>query len=401
VRSSEITNHEKHSDVNFETQPVMSSSGLEDSEHSRRKAQLAFDGSGENIQFGSLQNTGMDLQQLLRTTQDSADVVEAFTDGLTAEVFHLRVDDTAWNLKRKRVKSLVNNVDGQTSFLNEVQRRRDFAGLKWQAARDGDERAITALSRIVDTRFASYRDGILLSPWIAGERLNEFNEQILQQLFATVVQLELSGFTEWDLCAGNILFDGDNIWLFDFGYCYPFDPLQHFNSSGRSAPLFHGVERFETRNFFGYLLQQEGNWSDVAILSLFELEKRLAIDACQYKFAQLKSRGASTPVLEWLQNILKKWQQAVAGQTSLEQLFLLESYRSHVLDIQDDISGQSCTPLTLRRIARVETIVQQHYSMLATNHGLFFGDENLSKSALLAKVIRQRTLAEKYQLPMD
>ncbi len=55
---------------------------------------------------------------------------------------------------------------------------------------------------------------------------------------------------EWDLCSGNLLVDRqEQLWLFDFGYMYPFDPLREFNSNGLADPLFHFVERFETRFF--------------------------------------------------------------------------------------------------------------------------------------------------------
>ncbi len=36
---------------------------------------------------------------------------------------------------------------------------------------------------------------------------------------------------EWDLCSGNLLVDRqEQLWLFDFGYMYPFDPLREFTA---------------------------------------------------------------------------------------------------------------------------------------------------------------------------
>ncbi len=61
---------------------------------------------------------------------------------------------------------------------------------------------------------------------------------------------------EWDLCPGNLLMDNGHLWLFDFGYMYPFQPLQSYNSNGLQDPLFHACERFETRFFFGRLLEE-------------------------------------------------------------------------------------------------------------------------------------------------
>jgi predicted unusual protein kinase regulating ubiquinone biosynthesis (AarF/ABC1/UbiB family) len=44
---------------------------------------------------------------------------------------------------------------------------------------------------------------------------------------------------EWDLCNGNLLVDREeHLWLFDFGYMYPFDPLREFNSNGLADPFF-------------------------------------------------------------------------------------------------------------------------------------------------------------------
>ncbi len=369
-----------------------------DVEAQRRAAQLAFVKSGQDVLVGSLADSGITLDQLQSVASESPEVIEAFTDGLTAIVYHIELADKEWNLKVKRPESLVRNVDGQTSFLNEVQRRRDFAELKTDPAIRRNPRARRALSHLVDTRYASFLDGIMLSPWIPGERLDEFNESILEQIFATTVQLELNGFLEWDMCPGNILYNGENIRLFDFGYCYRFDPLRHFNSCGLNAPMFHSVERLETRNFFGYLLKRETSWSHTAILSLFELEKRLAVEAYEYKYTELKQRGASESVLSWLEDILQRWKGALRDRTALEQLFILESYRSHTLDIHDDLSGKSCTPMTLSRIAKVQDILQLHYDYLLHHGGLLFGDENLSKQALLEKTGNHRRLAQQYQL---
>lgn len=73
------------------------------------------------------------------------------------------------------------NVDGQTSFLNEVQRRRDFTELKRHPE------TASLFTHIVDTHYASLREGIILSPWIEGERLQHFDARVFDQLFGTIV----------------------------------------------------------------------------------------------------------------------------------------------------------------------------------------------------------------------
>ena len=58
---------------------------------------------------------------------------------------------------------------------------------------------------------------------------------------------------------------------------YRFDPLREFNSDGLACPGFHPVERFETRQFFAWLLGQEALGSARA-LAAFRLEKAIALD---------------------------------------------------------------------------------------------------------------------------
>ncbi|QTN25555.1 hypothetical protein HZ992_11610 [Rhizobacter sp. AJA081-3] len=180
-------------------------------------------------------------------------VREAFEGGLTARVFRIHAAGRDWTLKQARAQAGVHNVDGQTSFLNEIQRRADLSRLK--AEQGGAQR----FAAIVDTQYASLRRGILLSPWIEGTIATVWDERSLGQLFEQLVELYLAGLFEWDLCPGNILDDGRRVMLFDFGYMYRFDPLAQFNSAGdgTSEPMFHPVERFESRNFCAWLLAKE------------------------------------------------------------------------------------------------------------------------------------------------
>lgn len=89
-------------------------------------------------------------------------VVECFDGGLTAQVLHLCIDGRHYTLKQKRHEALVRNTDGQTSFLNEVQRRADFTRLK------NDPLWAGRFDHIVPTIYANFRQGIILSPWLPG-----------------------------------------------------------------------------------------------------------------------------------------------------------------------------------------------------------------------------------------
>lgn len=357
----------------------------------RQQAQQAFVDSDQNIEVGSLQGFPLTLQQLKNTTSESNYVVQTFTSGLTAIVYQIQVDGQSWTLKLKRAVSLVKNIDGQTSFLNEVQRRGDLVKLKQH---DPDK-----FKHIVDTQFASYKEGVIVSPWIEGKPLLLLNRQIFEQLFSTIGNLELSGLFEWDYSSGNILLDTQGeVKLFDFGYMYPFDPKCHFNSNGLKTPLFHGVERFETRFFFDYLLKNPLNLSRDALFELYRVEKQCALQAYQIKLANLIKREANDEIIVQQQTINRCWQKALSNESALQELYLVESYRSNLLDLLDDLHGQSCNPSTLKKADLVLTLIKQHYQEIAVAGGLFFGDEHLSKAELIEKYNRYRRDAQLFQL---
>jgi hypothetical protein len=310
-------------------------------EQQRQKNQLAFAASKADIQIGHPADCPLSIEQLLTTEAASPWVRRHFASGLTAEVYQIEADGRLWTLKRARAQCKVQNLNGQTSFLNEVQRRAELQALKQQP----DWAA--ALSGIVATQYASYRQGLLLSPWIAGEAVPEWDERRLLQLFASLSALLQLGFFDWDLCPGNLLDDGQ-IRLFDFGYMYRFDPLRACNSNGLLTPQCHAAERFETRSYYAYLLDLEQRRGSAAALSALELEKRIALECYQHLRQTLAQRRASSNVLAWLDGIIGDWQQALRHDLAL--LYLREAWRSHWSDLDDDLQGQTCTPLTLQRL---------------------------------------------------
>lgn len=360
-------------------------------ELNRQQAQLAFVESGENIVIGTLDGVGVSLEALKKIDDDSSYVVESFSSGLTAKVYHLRIRGRDWTLKRKRPESLVKNVDGQTSFLNEVQRRRDLTALK--------QKNPEKYSHIVETQYASLNDGILLSPWIEGSLITHFDADIFKQIFSTISELELAGLFEWDFCPGNILIDKMNqIKLFDFGYMYQFKPMTQFNSNGQDTPLFNGVERFETRFLFDYLLRNPLDLTLEQILDLYRVEKSAALAAYQFKRDKLIAGGADSPVVEWVTNSIDQWQHALESPSGLEALYRIESFRSNSLDLMDDLHGKSCSPITLKKADQVLQYIENDFDVLKQANGFFFGDENMSQAELLSKYRGLKTDAKKYQL---
>jgi hypothetical protein len=364
-----------------------------DLERCRQAAQVAFAAGSEPLEVGSLANTGFDLATL-KTLQAGDAVVKATIDsGLTAWVLQLvDADGRRWALKRAWQKARVQNVDGATSFLNEVQRRADFGRLKREPG--GEER----WAGIVDTQFASYRDGLMLSPWIDGQPVGSWDERRLESLFGLICSMWLEGLFEWDLCPGNLLDDGQRVRLFDFGYCYRFDPIRQFSSAGRGddRPLFHPVERFESRCFCAQLLEIEQLEGEASAIAAFRIEKRVAIEAYRRMRSVIAGRGASATVLQWLDGICSRWQLALTG--NLEDLYLAENWRSHALDLDDDLRGRSCTAMTLRRADWLLAALDRHGDALRAQRAFFWADADADLPVLRERYRHHRRQAEAFQL---
>jgi hypothetical protein len=360
----------------------------------RHAAQRRFLAEDLDLEVGSVADCPLPLAQLVAVTGDEPWVVQHFGGGLTARVYRIRAGGRDWTLKRARRPALVKNFDGQTSFLNEIQRRADFVRLK--AA--GAMQAWPALAAIVDTTYASFAHGVLLSPWIEGEIVRTWDERRLRQLIDAAVACHAHGLFEWDLSPGNVLDDGTQVRLFDFGYMYPFDPLTQLNTAGHGTdvPMFHPVERFETRNLFGHLLELTRREGEAAALALFRLEKAIAVEAYERLIADLGARGARVEVLDALHDHVARWRAALAG--DIGPLYLAEGWRSHVLDLADDLHGQTCTPTTLARADwLIDTLAHHHADLTA--HDAFFGDDRGGDAAtLLARYRARRRQAEGLQV---
>lgn len=362
-------------------------------EKQRQAAQLAFLASGQQLEVGDRSALPMPLEELAGTTAESAHVVQAIESGLTAYVYAIEAAGQRWTLKRMRPESLVKNIDGQTSFLNEVQRRRDFTALK------SEPETAPLFTHIVDTRYASLRDGVILSPWIEGDLLQRYDRRVYDQLFGTIVSLELHGFFEWDLCPGNIIDDGTRITLFDFGYMYRYQPRLHYNANGCATPLFHGIERFETRNFFDHLLRNPKRLDEQGLLAVYREEKTCALTHYQDKLRRLEAMGACQEVLRWQRAINQTWQRALAGGEALQRLYLVERFRSNVLDLLDDLHGKSCTPITMKKAELAVSMLREHFDLLTEEKGLFFGDQDRTREELVSKYQALREEAVQYQVP--
>lgn len=358
-------------------------------EQQRQAAQLAFVASGAELEVGRAADCPLPVAELAATRGDEPWVVAELKGGLTARVFRIRAAGRDWTLKQARTPCLVQNVDGQTSFLNEVQRRADISRLQNNPA------TADRMAAVVATQYASFRHGIMVSPWIEGQPVAAWDAERLRQLFAVISELLLAGLFEWDFCPGNILDDGQ-VRLFDFGYMYRFDPLQDFNSNGRDTPLFHAVERFETRNYFACLLQMEQQLGQAAAIEALRLEKEIALEAYQRLLSQLMARGVHPQVSAWLQNIIQSWQQAL--RYDMASLYLSEGWRSHRLDLMDDLHGRTCTAMTLRRLDWLQGAAHDHGRELARLGALFWGDAGASPLQLQHMLEQAREDALRWQV---
>ena len=152
--------------------------------------------------------------------------------------------------RHARAECRVRNVDGKTSFLNELLRHAELRCLRESGV---------CLPGIIAPVYGSLHEGVIVSPWIEGEEVTCFDARRAAQLLASACALATQGLFEWDFSPGNVIDDGRQVWLFDFGYMYRFDALTQFNSAGRGNdfPQFHPAERIETRNAFAWLLELE------------------------------------------------------------------------------------------------------------------------------------------------
>lgn len=369
---------------------------MESLEARRRAEQSALLDSGREFEIGDAAAAPWPIDRLAAVRGDEPEVVQTFRGGLTAVVHRLRIGDRDWTLKLARRESRVRNDDGRLAFVNELLRRADFGRLK--ATREGARR----FRGIVDTTYGSLRRGLLLSPWLDGGPVRDWNERSLAQVIGTLIACAEHGLFDWDPSPGNLVDDGRQVRLFDFGYAYPFDPCTQFNSAGRGddVPVFHPAERFETRTFFAHLLAMETQRGVSAALAAFRLGKQIALDAYRRHRAALADAGASAAVLARLDAIVARWQTALQGD-ALDALYLAEGWRSHSLDLDDDLHGRSCTPTTLARADwLVETAARSHAALVA-HDALLGGDRDRSAATLVARYRDKRREAEAFLLAHD
>lgn len=357
----------------------------------RQQSQLAFMDSQQDIVVGDINNFPLSIEELKAIDRNANTVSQYIGGGLTSEIFKLQVNGQFYTLKKKRERCLVSNIDGQTSFLNEVQRRADFA----LAKRNNPD----GLESIIDTIYASLKDEIILSPWIEGDEVQGYSEALFENLFSTLFNMEKSGIFEYDLCNGNILVrPSDKVKFFDFGYAYQFNPLTEFNPDGKERPDLHMAERFETRTFMQHLCDIEQVIDKPRALDLYRIEKEILLKYYKQKRSWLLDNSADTKVVEQVSHYIKLWQRALMSAESLEKLYSLDQFRSFLLDLEDDVSGKSCNSDTITKGEKVVKALEHNYQFLKENDAFLAEDKVLNQQAMLDKYTYYLTLSKKHQL---
>lgn len=354
-------------------------------DEARQQANLAFIASGAEFAFGDRAALPLPVAALQALTADDPGVEAWHDGGLTAEVFCLNHAGRRWAVKRARPECRVRNPDGQTSFLNELHRHAELAALRSHAV---------PLPGIVAPVYGSLRDGLVVSPWIAGCHPDVLDERQAHTLLQAGCALIEHGFFEWDYSAGNLLDDGARLWLYDFGYCYRFDPLTQFNSAGhgRDAPQHHLAERIEGRHLFGALLDAQPD----AALAAFVAFKQAAALAYEGLHERLSARGASPAVLAHYAGLAAGWRQALVQ--SPQRLYLLDGWRAHASDLADDLHGRSCTPRTLRRARWLQQTLASQAAQLRIGGALSADEAALDDAALLRLYREREAEAARHQL---
>jgi hypothetical protein len=350
-------------------------------DQARQQANLAFIASGAEFGFGDATALPLPIGQLKALKADSPGVEALHDGGLTAEVFCLNHAGRRWAVKRARAECRVRNADGQTSFLNELQRHAELAGL--------------ALPGVIAPVYGSLRDGLVVSPWINGRHPGVLDERQARTLLEAGCALIEHGFFEWDYSAGNLLDDGERLWLYDFGYCYRFEALTQLNSAGngRNCPQHHLAERIEGRHLFGALLDAG---SDADALPPFLHFKRLATRAYESLAGRLAARGATPEVLNHYLGLASRWRREMVHEPG--QLYLAAAWQAHRSDLDDDLHGRSCTPRTLRRAQWLQRTLREHAPELHASGALSPADAALGDATLLQRLREHELEARRYQL---
>ena len=108
-------------------------------------------------------------------------------------------------------------------------------------------------------------------------------------------------------------------------------------------------------------------------------------------------KAGATIVLNWVESFINHWRLGVSSPTALEGIYLWKVF-AHLLDINDDLSGKTCTPMTLKRINKIKDILSNQFEVLEKLDGFLFEDKNKTKAQLIERTAKQQQDALNYQI---
>lgn len=345
--------------------------------NARHEVRLDLMASEENLIVTNGEDYPFTLDELISCDEDKSYCIKALETGLSAFVFKIGKGDEAYALKVEREKSLVNNLDGKTAFINELLVRHDIEKFR-------NERA--EFPNLIKTYYADKNEGLVLSNWINGETPYYYNRERFRSLFEGLFELEQVGYFEWDLCPANLMFDkNDQITFYDFGYTYPFDLLKQIHSDNKDNMAMHMVERFETRAFVQHMIDVEKVLGQEVALSIYRVEKEEALRIHKKKLTLVIDRGGDDFVVSFLKDKIKELDIALSKDEELENLYIAEMFRSSLFDVYDDLSAPLASLDTYSKILRVVDAFNLHGELIRKMGYLFFGDEEMPDHELMEK----------------
>ncbi|MBQ0933839.1 hypothetical protein [Ideonella paludis] len=340
------------------------SPGLDAQRLAEARAWQARAQAGENLLLGDARALPAPVAQLAALQDDSPGVKQVCDGGLTAVVRCWQDEQgRRWAIKQARPQSRVRNADGETAFVNELLRHGELRALQAQGAR------LTGVHLPV---WGSLRHGLLVSPWIArAQAPTATDPRVLTQVLTSGCALAVNGFFDWDPSPGNLLDDGQQVWRFDLGYCYRFDPRLGFNSAGdgvhagNALPLHHVAERIETRWLSGAWLDLEQRRGLAAAVEAARLFNAAVAQAYAHAAMALVAKGGQAAVMAAWQQLAAQRAAATRDDAAARAFYVRQSWHAHWHDVQDDLSGRSCTATTLARLDWLREASGQHAELLS------------------------------------
>jgi len=116
------------------------------------------------------------------------------------------------------------------------------------------------------------------------------------------------------------------------------------------------------------------------------------------KSAWLIEHHADSEIIQWIRHFIEKWEKGLRSDAGLEGLYGQESFRSYILDVEDDLSGKSCTAATVKKISCVLDMIRTEFAFLRESGSLFWGDEKLERQQLLEKYVEMEMQVGMHQL---